>query len=1200
MRCQRLPDPGDEPSRRGAALPQPDSSAVPRSGVPAVGQQQHGGDQLGSRYVVSLLCLYIANHMCCELNGESHIAVDYVRRDGDGNANVKHAADPPIILDHETELVVQPIGHETQGSDDNGVGVAVVSETRDVVHSMKIVSMSSRLVDSSLSASAGRKISGLNTALIEHRHQRCVFVSERFAWRHGFKDGDIVQLFHHVIIRIVKTEQQKLQEQQQQQQQQGMDQALMMKEFDERKERRWTFARVCVIPILHHLFQRDIDPEKQQILNALGQCTGEDVIVHDNMIMELGAMDRSTVFLKYVAASGSQELSGMGSMISNIYVKQIIPHAQQHSNGNEGDSTPLLEEMGEQATKKLLKQWIAEQQAVSSKKDDSKKQDQIPLSQRNVITVQYNGKNISCLVSFNETVFPYPDGMKNQEDLVEFGLFVGQAEQTGNSNSAAVEKNIFLLGVNQVEAALVNILKGRTTIKLHEPIHRSLPSTVSKSDPQIMGHSLWKEQLRYKTKKSTSIRYALQQLSSIFLRGSRVDTKLGNIVISGHGGMGTTTFAKILATHFDCLLHQERGHRIERPYVVYVQCATMAGDRTDTQIAKLRSYLFEALAHNPSIVILDNLDAICPMEQEEMMPDPNTRVLASVLCDMIATIQRSFEQPFTQRLAKCCFIATCSSFDISVHKFIQNSRLFDIEISLQLPDINERRQLVRAMLDNQITRDGTLSDELMEHIVRETEGFSPRDLHLIFEKLHRYKIIQSMRADMQRKRRQRQDPSPHHHDLAKFTMDDFAQVRKDFQISSTEGIKLVKDSPVKWDDVGGLDSVKAVLRETFEFPTKYARLFKNAPIKLRQGLLLYGPPGCGKTMLASAVAKECGLGFISVKGPELLNKYIGQSEHQVRQLFEQAQQAAPCIIFFDEFDSLAAKRGHDNTGVTDRVVNQLLTQLDGVEERRGVYVLAATSRPDLIDAALLRPGRLDKCLKCGFPTVEERIDILKKASMSYELDIGATDEEREANWRELAERCENFSGADLQGFISTANLVAVHEYLAKMKQIEAEKLLEEVLQDGDELGQEHRPQEYELATRKQLLASKGAVPDNKGKRKAKHSGIDTMSEQDAMQQQIAQMVSQIERLHLQVPTGSEGTTSSPIETGRHHQHSNIIITMQHLREAIKSSRPSLGTEERAYFDYIYESFQSSREASGDSSQQQLQKILQQQMRATLA
>jgi peroxin-1 len=174
-------------------------------------------------------------------------------------------------------------------------------------------------------------------------------------------------------------------------------------------------------------------------------------------------------------------------------------------------------------------------------------------------------------------------------------------------------------------------------------------------------------------------------------------------------------------------------------------------------------------------------------------------------------------------------------------------------------------------------------------------------------------------------------------------------------------------SNISWSLIGGHENVKRSLVETLIWPIKYRDFYKKFSMKQSGGCLLYGPSGCGKSLIASALANESKFNFISVKGPELLSKYIGNSEQNVRELFNKAEKAKPCIIFFDEFDSLAPKRGHDSTGVTDRVVNQLLTQLDGIEQLDGVYLLAATSRPDLIDQALLRPGRLDSFFYIGYP-----------------------------------------------------------------------------------------------------------------------------------------------------------------------------------------------------------------------------------------
>ena len=249
----------------------------------------------------------------------------------------------------------------------------------------------------------------------------------------------------------------------------------------------------------------------------------------------------------------------------------------------------------------------------------------------------------------------------------------------------------------------------------------------------------------------------------------------------------------------------------------------------------------------------------------------------------------------------------------------------------------------------------------------------------------------------------------------------------DYVPASLRSASLVRPDELGWADVGGLNEVRKTLIQTLEWPTKYPKLFALSPLRLRSGLLLYGAPGTGKTLLAAVVAKEFNLNFISIKGPELLNKYIGASEQAVRDTFARAENARPCILFFDEFDSLAPRRGHDSTGVTDRVVNQLLTQLDGVEKLEGVFVLAATSRPDLIDPALLRPGRLDKVIHCPIPSKEERLEILM--ALSRKMNLAA-----EVDLRAIAESCENFTGADFKALLYNAQLEAIHQWEISVKE----------------------------------------------------------------------------------------------------------------------------------------------------------------------
>ncbi|VDM45443.1 unnamed protein product [Toxocara canis] len=218
-------------------------------------------------------------------------------------------------------------------------------------------------------------------------------------------------------------------------------------------------------------------------------------------------------------------------------------------------------------------------------------------------------------------------------------------------------------------------------------------------------------------------------------------------------------------------------------------------------------------------------------------------------------------------------------------------------------------------------------------------------------------------------------------------------IRRALQQSRPIGQRVEKfgDSlKLSWADVGGMQEVKKLLTEVFIWPTKYPSLFRSCVIRPGRGVLLHGPSGTGKTLIAKALASECQFSVITIKGPELLSKYIGQSEESVRNTFERARASKPCLIFFDEFDSLGAKRGHDNTGVTDRVVNQLLTEMDGVEELEGVFVLGATNRIDLIDNALLRPGRFDYIVECKLPNLV-RLFVFKKNALSQKCHMRLID-----------------------------------------------------------------------------------------------------------------------------------------------------------------------------------------------------------------
>ncbi|HIP58259.1 MAG TPA: AAA family ATPase, partial [Archaeoglobus profundus] len=254
----------------------------------------------------------------------------------------------------------------------------------------------------------------------------------------------------------------------------------------------------------------------------------------------------------------------------------------------------------------------------------------------------------------------------------------------------------------------------------------------------------------------------------------------------------------------------------------------------------------------------------------------------------------------------------------------------------------------------------------------------------------------------------------------KVTMDDFKEALKEIEPSAMREV-LVEVPKVTWDDIGGLEDVKREIREAVEWPLKYPEKFKKFGIKPPKGVLLYGPPGTGKTLIAKAVANEANANFISVKGPELLSKWLGESEKAVRKIFKKARQVAPCIIFFDEIDAIAQTRGLDEGNrAVERVVNQLLTELDGLEELEGVVVIGATNRPDIIDPALLRPGRFDRLVYVRPPDKKSRLAIFKIHTRNMPL---ADD----VNLEELAELTEGYVGADIEAVCREAVMLALRE-----------------------------------------------------------------------------------------------------------------------------------------------------------------------------
>lgn len=603
-----------------------------------------------------------------------------------------------------------------------------------------------------------------------------------------------------------------------------------------------------------------------------------------------------------------------------------------------------------------------------------------------------------------------------------------------------------------------------------------------------------------------------------------------SFLVQGGAGMGKTLVLQNLA--FDLI---NDGYHVQ-----YVD-----GDAVpdSTNLAKTKQYLSElvhsAYWHMPSVILFDNADSLFTAAKsvDDQPSSGNSRGLYSQTSTKLTQMFMSDVQRAMDVAAggsgveveiKVVFGAKSQE---SLNKMLFQKQFVGDTWTLKPPTRYQRNDILQWLLSEKSIE--LAGDTSVTELSLETEGYSPADLALLVDRLF-YEVVSRDHAQQQQLTRAMVESC-----VSQFTP------------ASLRSVKLQKGTGVKWSDIGGLREAKRLLLETLEWPNKYAPIFARSPLRLRSGILLYGYPGCGKTMLASAVAQQCGLNFISVKGPEILNKYIGASEQSVRELFERAQAAKPCILFFDEFDSIAPKRGHDSTGVTDRVVNQLLTQMDGAEGLEGVYVLAATSRPDLIDSALLRPGRLDKSVLCDIPDEEERAEILRaitrgKMALDASCDVGA-----------VARLARGFTGADLQGVVNNAYLKAVHRSLGEDHTGD---------RPGDHSGVHPAPQDAP-----QNDASQGDTRPPYiclGKRKPLDG------------ETLERIGGKLKQLGISIGSASASASG----TGR---TSGIVVSAEDLEAACLDAKPSISRQELEKLTAVYRKFIGDREGkmpSGEASQ----------------
>jgi transitional endoplasmic reticulum ATPase len=416
---------------------------------------------------------------------------------------------------------------------------------------------------------------------------------------------------------------------------------------------------------------------------------------------------------------------------------------------------------------------------------------------------------------------------------------------------------------------------------------------------------------------------------------------------------------------------------------------------------KIRDIFEEAEKTSPTIIFIDEIDAIAP-KREEVMGEVERRVVSQLLTMMDGLKSRG----------KVIVVAATNRVN-AIDPALRRPGRFDREIEINVPSKEGRLAILKIH-----TRGMPFSKDVkLDEIASITHGFVGADLEALAKEAAMSvlrKLLPKINLDAEEQISQEV--------LAKLIVKhvDFIDALKNVRPSAMREV-LVETPNINWSDVGGLDTVKEELKEVVEWPLKHPETFKRMGIRPSRGVLLYGPPGTGKTLLAKAVAKESEANFIQVKGPSLLSMWVGKSEEGMRKVFERARQVSPCIIFFDEIDALAGKRGVEvGTKVTERVLNQLLAEMDGLEDLNDVLVIGATNRPDMLDPGLLRPGRFDKVLLVGAPKEEGRHQILKIHTKNMPL-------AKDVVLEDIAKKTIGFTGADIEAFVREAAMIALRE-----------------------------------------------------------------------------------------------------------------------------------------------------------------------------